>query len=500
LRLGGLARGILARVALLLVLLAAPVLGVEFRMIYPESVRPTPFTGRVYLMFTRDGGAPARREPRFGPDWFAPQPFFAVEVKDWRPDEPLTFGDKIEGLRGTLADVPAGAYRVQAVMRSNLDSPHIGSGSGNVYSPVRTITIDASITDPIELRLDKVVPERDFPSSERLKLVELRSRLLSEFYGREVVMRAAVVLPDGFAEQPAAHYPALYIVPGFGGDHRMARMFTRGGGEERPAIVKIVLDPSAYTGHHVFADSDNNGPRGRALVEELVPYIEEQFRIERSGRHRYVTGISSGGWSSLWLQVTYPDVFAGVWSFSPDPVDFRDFQGIDIYAGGANMFRDADGRRRPLARRSHEIMIWYDDFAAMDEVIGLGGQLRSFDAVFSPKGPDGRPRRLWDPKSGAIDPEVAKAWQRYDIRCVLEHDWPTRKEKLRGKLHVIVGDSDTFFLDGAVKRLAETLKELGSDAEVEILPGVDHGGTFSAQRLSAIDRAIVERFAKRSSD
>ncbi|HEY3244682.1 MAG TPA: alpha/beta hydrolase-fold protein [Phycisphaerae bacterium] len=482
-------------------------------MTYPESVRTAPFTGRVYLMFVREnaaaGESPAPRggrEPRFGPDWFDPQPFFSQEVTDWKPDETLTFGNTVAGLTGPLGELAAGAYRVQAIMRSNLDSPSIGRGSGNIYSTVRSVTIEASnlagetpAPQPISLKLDQVVAEREFPSSARLKTIELRSRLLSDFYGRDVLMHAAVVLPPDFEEHPDARYPALYVIPGFGGDHRMAQMFMRMGAA-KSAIVKIVLDPSAYTGHHVFADSENNGPRGRALVEEFIPYIEEHFRVERSGSHRYLTGMSSGGWSSLWLQVTYPDVFAGVWSFSPDPVDFRDFQGIDIYADGANMFRDAEGKRRPLARRGEEVMIWYDAFAAMDEAIGLGGQLRSFDAVFSPKGADGHPSRLWDPRTGAIDPAVAKAWQKYDIRLVLERNWPALKDKLAGKLHIIVGDRDTFYLEGAVKRLAASLKDLGSDAEVVILPGVDHGGSFSPARLAAIDQTITERFAKKDSE
>ena len=89
----------------------------------------------------------------------------------------------------------------------------------------------------------------------------------------------------------------------------------------------------------------------------------------------------------------------------------------------------------------------------MEDVIGDGGQLRSFEAVFSPLGPDGRPRRLWDRNTGAIDPEVAHAWEAYDIRLVLERNWPTLGPKLAGKLHVFTGALDTFYLEGAVRLL-----------------------------------------------
>ena len=79
-----------------------------------------------------------------------------------------------------------------------------------------------------------------------------------------------------------------------------------------------------------------------------------------------------------------------------------------------------------LARtRGQRPVLFYDDFSRMEDVIGDGGQLRSFEAVFSPLGPDGRPRRLWDRADGTIDPAVARAWEAYDIRLVLERNWPT---------------------------------------------------------------------------
>ena len=42
----------------------------------------------------------------------------------------------------------------------------------------------------------------------------------------------------------------------------------------------------------------------------------------------------------LWLQVNYPTTFAGCWSSTPDPVDFRNLQQINLYAD-MNMFYDA---------------------------------------------------------------------------------------------------------------------------------------------------------------
>src|SRR2546421_8180089 len=92
---------------------------------------------------------------------------------------------------------------------------------------------------------------------------------------------------------------------------------------------------------------------------------------------------------------------------------------------------------------------------------------------------------LWDRTTGVIDPAVAKSWEKYDIRLVLERNWKTLGPKLAGKVHVYMGDEDTFYLEGATKLLAETLRRLDSDAVVELFPGKHHG--------SLVDRALRTR-------
>src|SRR6185295_2710367 len=113
---------------------------------------------------------------------------------------------------------------------------------------------------------------------------------------------------------------------------------------------------------HVFADSENNGPVGQALITELIPHIEKTYRALGVPGARFLNGHSSGGWSSLWLQVTYPEFFGGVWSTSPDPVDFRDFQRINLYRDKENMFTDAEGQARPIARFAGKAVLFYKPF------------------------------------------------------------------------------------------------------------------------------------------
>ena len=83
--------------------------------------------------------------------------------------------------------------------------------------------------------------------------------------------------------------------------------------------------------------------------------------------------------------------------------------------------------------------------------------------------------------------DVAKDWEKYDVRLVLERNWTKLGPKLRGKLHIYMGEVDTFYLDGATRLLKESLATLGSDAVVQLFPGKDHG---------LVDAALRERINK----
>jgi pimeloyl-ACP methyl ester carboxylesterase len=453
------------------------------------TLAASPARGRVYVFVGSDN---SRLEPRFGPDWFRPEPFFAVSFDNWKPGEPLRIDGGSDGFPGPLNELKPGRYAIQAVIRINLDTHKIGDGEGNAYGPVVHAELDPKQGGTVALTVDKIVAPRPFRSTDRIKLVELPSAKLSAFHKRPIKHRAAVILPTGLspADQTSKR-PTLYIIPGFGGDHHMARLFANGPhyayGKD---LIRVVLDPDCGTGHHVFADSATNGPRGAALIEEFIPYIERVFPAVAEPRARLLNGHSSGGWSSLWLQVTYPDFFGGTWSTSPDPVDFRDFQRINLYASGENMYRDREGKRRPIARMGDKPVLFYDRFSRMDDAIGWGGQLGSFEAVFSPLDRDGRPRKLWNRTTGAIDTQVARAWEPYDIRLVLQKNWPALGPKLKGKLHVIMGGMDTFYLEGAVKLLKESQVTLGSDAEIEIVTDRDHGSLVDAQLVQRLDREM----------
>lgn len=452
-------------------------------------------TGRLFVFLSRS----ARGEPRFGPNWFRPEPFFGRDVAALQPGTSCTIDDRADGFPDKLSRLRPGRYRAQAVLHHSFYSPNPGRGEGNVYSDAVWVDLHPGAGRTFDLVLRHVVPPRPFRQSAWVKEVAVKSELLSQFHGREVIERAAVVLPPRYDQEPNRRYPAVYVVPGFGGSYRSGQwMLMTGPREAGPGeveFIRVMLDGQCQWGHHVYANSETNGPRGDALVRELIPHIDRHYRTVAAPTARFVTGHSSGGWSSVWLQVSYPDVFGGVWSCAPDPVDFRNFQGIDLYSTPPpNMYRDEQGNRRPIARQGTRPILWYDSFTRMDDCLKRGGQIRSFEAVFSPRGPDGLPLKLWDRTSGRVDPEVAQAWRKYDICALLADHWDTLGPRLQGKLHVVVGDLDTFYLESAVHGLAKTLQQLGSDAQIEFLPGRDHGTVLTPDQRRKRRREMSEVF------
>lgn len=466
---------------------------------FSSDVHAKPYTGRVYLFFSQ-----RNPQPRLGPNWFRPEPFVSRDVKDWKPGESLTFSstktDDTLTFPRDFAKLDLAGYRVQAVARFNPYERNVGTGPGNGYSGVKEIP-SGKMAEPLQLVIEETVPEPEFPETQWCKELEVPSKLLSDFHDRKVSLKASVLLPASYYEEPNRRYPVIFQIPGFGGTHFVGKRTEPVPEDNKQGVefIRVMLDPSSPLGHHVFADSANNGPVGEALVKELIPALDKTYRTIPESTARFLTGHSSGGWSSLWLQVTYPDTFGGTWSTAPDPVDFRDFQQINLYKEGENMYRDAEGKPRPLARVNGRVMLWYRDFDHMETVLGPGGQLHSFEAVFSPRGKDGKPRQVWDRETGEIDTDVARTWEKYDIRLILERNWKTLGPKLQGKLHVIMGDVDTFYLEGATVLLKQSLEKLPGDAVVEIHEGKDHMNLLDSQLRARIRAEMTEAFLKHHS-
>ncbi len=403
-----------------------------------------------------------------------------------------------------FSQLPEGDYYLQAVLDANHDYNYGGRGAGDIVSEPTKLHLGRSARVP-SLALTRVLPAQPDPWAVpadatvdlRAAMVATRAQTqpldfvspaLTAFWGHDIHMRGWVLLPPGYADAANAttRYPTVYFTHGFGGTLpglvRTAAGIAAGMREgSMPPMIWVFLDESSATGTHEFADSVNNGPWGRALTTELIPSLEARYRMDGKASGRFLNGHSSGGWATLWLQVAYPKVFGGTWSTSPDPSDFHDFTGPDIYAPNANAYRKPDGSAWPLVREKGKIVATLEQYARQEAVQGeYGGQMSSFDWVFSPRGADGRPMPMFNRATGKVDPVVAAYWrEHYDIGHKLQTDWPTLRPDLDGKIHVIVGDADTFYLDGAAHRLKAVLDGLGAKAEVRFLPGKTHFDLYS---------------------
>jgi hypothetical protein len=484
---------------------------------FPESVSAEALDGRLILVLSQR----PEGEPRFHvSDATEAQPVFGIDVEGWAPGEAAMVTDTVFGFPlARLGDLPPGTYRAQALLnryetfnRSDGHSvklpPDRGEGQqwarkpGNLYgAPTELIVGADGESNRLVLTLDQVIPELPDPETletDWVKHIRIRSDLLSDFWGTDMHLGAWVLLPDGFDEHPEARYPlALFhghfpssfthmrveppdtteecvYAARFGLDcynriqqeyqHELYRRWTS---RDFPRhLVVEVQHPTPYYDDSYAVNSENNGPYGDAIMRELIPAIEAEFRGIGEGWARVTYGGSTGGWEAMAAQVFYPDDFNAAYVACPDPIDFRQYTVIDLYEDQNAYY--AEGPFKRTARPGHRDYLGHVDRTIEDSnhlelVLGTksrsGQQWDIWEAVYSPVGADGYPRRIWDKVTGEIDREVAEYWrENFDLMHIVRRDWATLGPKLQGKLHIYVGEMDNYYLNNAVYLAEEYLE------------------------------------------
>ncbi len=473
---------------------AAPVDSLRFNVRLDPSVRATPAEGRLLVCLVRaESKVGSRSEPADAPFFRDPQPIYGVDVR-LEPGAGTDLGDTAAFFPVVPSALPAGKYRAQARFDLVHSSSEWRREEGNLYSHVVEFEIPG--TTVVELALDQVVHVEPPRTVKGVEWFEVRSDLLSKFRGHEVVMHAGIALPVDYDQK--RKYAAIYEIPGFGGDHREVGAQMRRDKDPTSAkavlareTFRIVLDPEGPNGHTLFADSANNGPCGAALVRELIPALERRYPLVAQPSARLLRGHSSGGWSSLWLALNYPDVFGATWSSAPDPVDFRRFQRIDIY-GGTNFYAQ-DGVEIPSYRSGGEVLMTTRQENRVEEVLGpentSAQQWDSWFAAFGPRDAHGHPAALYDPATGVIDPAIAARYQNFDVGALLRSDRERYTPILRQNVHLVVGGADSFYLNEAVELLAHDLAATPAQARaggsITIVPDLDHGTIFNSAAMRA---------------
>jgi hypothetical protein len=456
-----------------------------------------PVSGRLLVFFGPLQSASDEMTPGFGADtakiWIA-----AREITNVSPDTPVELVPDDIVFPAPFATRPRGNYQVMALLDLNHDYAYAGSSPGDVRSPVISLPdLDPAHAGTMELVLTTRIPEPKLTLPPSSEVVDFVSPLLSAFWGRPIHMQAVVVLPPSYTSEAKPRFPTVYWTHGFG--HRLAdiandtavRIQKKMADGKYPEMIWVLLDESCPSGTHEFADSVNNGPWGQALVQEFIPYIEKTYRAEVKRDSRLLTGHSSGGWASLWLEVTYPEIFGASWPVSPDPVDFRSFPPNLRSTPLQNYYRQPSGKPQPLVRENGKDTMTLKQNAQQERVLGdYGGQNSSFEWVWSPRGKDGRPMPLFDRDTGVVNPEVAKAWEAYDIAEILRKRADHLRPLLDGRVHLTVGTEDTFHLDEPAHLLEEVTKELSINIQFTFVPGKDHGNIYDGNLDEQIAREM----------
>lgn len=514
----------------------------------PGLAAAGPLSGRLLISVIRPGAKVAPDEdPNNGPFWGDPQPLFAVDAAGLSPDHPALVGAGCDHSMEAIDRLAPGEYRAAARLIRARQSSNWRNDAGNLTSGTVRFTVAPDRRTVVDIALASQTAGRAWPTGARThgaEFFEVRSALLSKFLGREVMLRAGVVKPTDF--DPKRQYAAVYEVPGFGGDHFDAIGVAEGRSRRAKgdradtqssldaSTFWIVLDPESPNGHTLFADSANNGPCGRALVEELIPALEKKYPLVAKPEARLLRGHSSGGWSTLWLALNYPHTFGATWSTSPDPVDFRSLETIDIYSQhnaywvGGNRI-DADTDRWSLLdkipgalkrsntpdaadliasfRREGQAGMTVKEEAQAEDILGpdntSGQQWDSWMAAWGPRSARGHPAALFDPTSGEIDHAVAEQYRKYDITDLLRKHPERYGPIFRQNVRIVVGGADSFFLNEAVALLQHDVDALpplpplppspspslpqanhaAAKGYIKIVPGLDHGTIFNSAEV-----------------
>lgn len=360
----------------------------------------------------------------------------------------------------------------------------------NLYSDVVPVHVGAG--GVIKISLTHVVPAYERPKdTEWIKQVTYQSPMLTKFWGRPIFIHASVLLPKGYNEHSTTYYPSVYtlghgttplsfsvnpprngapnVVSPVTGTESGYATYQKWISDNYPRVICISLQQQTpYFPDSYSVNSANNGPYGDAVVQEMVPFLEEHFRIIKKPYARQLEGASTSGWQTLALQLQHPQFFGGAWVFQPDPIDFTRDQEVNIYSDtsafvlqtgpftSAERFfqRTTDGQGLFSTR----------DLSRFEAVLGSHGrstyQLEGWEAVYGPVGADGYPVPLWDKATGKIDRNVADYMRDhgFDLRAYAEKSWPTIGSQLVGKLHFSVGDMDDYWLNLAVYKFEDFLK------------------------------------------
>jgi hypothetical protein len=490
--------------------------GTSFTISFTKELSDQAQDGRLLLLLAKSD----KTEPRFQiNDGLKAQLVFGFDVEGMKPGDQIKITKDAFGFPfRNVSEIPKGEYYVQALINRyetfKLKTGHTvklppdqGEGQqwnrkpGNFYSKPTKVSIDPAKPIEVALIMDQKIASLPEPADTKfVKHIKIQSKLLTEFWGKPMYVGAHVLLPDGFDEHPEAKYPLMiyhgHFPSDFGGfstepppasmdtsdysdrfgiygyakiqKQEAFNFYKQWTSRNFPRFLVIEIQhANPYYDDSYAVNSANLGPYGDAIMKELLPEIEKKFRGIGQGWARFAYGGSTGGWEALAVQMFYPDDFNGCFAACPDPIDFRAFCLVDIYKQKNAYWYDSDFKKLPIpSHRNYLGQIQSTMQESNYYELALGTKSRSgqqwdiWEAVYSPQGEDGYPKRIFNKETGEIDTSVAAYWkEHYDLRHILQRDWNTLGPKLQGKIHIFCGDMDNYYLNNAVYLMEDFLKK-----------------------------------------
>jgi hypothetical protein len=304
-----------------------------------------------------------------------------------------------------------------------------------------------------------------------------------------------VYLPPGYDDDPGRRYPTIYVIQGLTGQLDMWRnrapfrknfpeladeLFA--GGDTPPSILAWV-DCWTSLGGSQFLDSPGTGRYHTYLCEEVVPWVDANYRTLPERDHRGITGKSSGGYGAMVTPMLRPDLWGGLATHAGDALfevcylpEFRDCARAlrDEYEGSFERFWEGFRSRPPFSKAN-------DDFLLNEWCMA---------ACYSTD-EDGTVRLPFDPGTGELVPEVWERWLAWDpVRMVSQHADDLRSMRA---IYIDAGTKDEWFLDLGAEAFRRALADVGvTDVFFELFDG-KHGAIeyrypqalrYLAERLS----------------
>ncbi len=422
-------------------------------------------------------------------------------TQNWNPSKEIVVKTKDKSVNvfgfQKLKIKPGEKIYYQVVYKQN-ENDGQENVAGNLYSEVDSIVYGEKIQG--ELRLQYLIPESKIVQHRFVKSIQIESKLLSNFFGKPKKLKASILLPSTYYDNPGKSFPICYRASGLNG--RWTAVNGRISNKEfmdmwfapnAPQVIYVYLDSEGPFGDTYQVDSENNGPCGEALIKELIPAVEKEVGYDPATKNRYLAGCSTGGWIVVALQVFYPDFFDGAWSYSPDPLEFEHYGLINIYEDETIFYNRfgylQPGNRNVYGEPTRSMLEWISNEnvnSRTNTYAVSGGQFGAYNAVFGPRGANGLPTLMFDPYTGKVDKAIAKEWEKYDLKKYLAKNWASLGPKLQGKLWIWSGDCDGLFSNVSTRFFKEFIDKTTnpkSDAQISFTAMAGHCQEYSDEQV-----------------